>query len=154
MTFTASAIKERLVYITGIQHLFDTINPDQLDIPQFIWDYDKQVSYMFSSSYEIQCSPIGYSVIVALTGLPIGYGVIVALTGLPIGYNVIVALTGLPIGYSVIVALTGLPIGYSVIVALTGLPIGYSVIVALTGLPIGYRIQCNTLLMLISSLLG
>ena len=44
----------------------------------------------------------------------------------PIGYSVIVALTGLPIGYSVIVALTGLPIGYSVIVALTGLPIGYS----------------------------
>lgn len=44
MTFTASAIKERLVYITGIQHLFDTINPDQLDIPQFIWDYDKQVN--------------------------------------------------------------------------------------------------------------
>ena len=38
---------------------------------------------------------------------------------LPIGYSVIVALTGLPIGYSVIVALTGLPIGYSVIVALT-----------------------------------
>ena len=101
MTFTASAIKERLVYITGIQYLFDTINPDQLDIPQFIWDYDKQVS--------------------VLAGLPIGYSVIV--TGLPIGYSVIVALTGLPIGYSVIVALTGLPIGYSVTVALTGLPI-------------------------------
>ena len=31
------------MYITGIQFLFDTINPDQLDIPQFIWDYDKQV---------------------------------------------------------------------------------------------------------------
>ena len=30
---------------------------------------------------------IGYSVIVALTGLPIGYSVIVALTGLPIGYT-------------------------------------------------------------------
>ena len=43
------------------------------------------------------------------------------------GYSVIVALTGLPIGYSVIVALTDLPIGYSVIVALTVLPIGYSV---------------------------
>ena len=50
---------------------------------------------------------IGYSVIVALTGLPIGYSVIVALTGLPIGYGVIVTLTGLPIAYSVIVALTG-----------------------------------------------
>ena len=55
-----------------------------------------------------------------------------------IGYSVIVALTGLPIGYSVIVALTGLPIGYSVILALTGLPIEYSVIVAQTGLPMGY----------------
>ena len=30
---------------------------------------------------------IGYSVIVALTGLPIGYSVIVALTDLPIGYR-------------------------------------------------------------------
>ena len=47
------------------------------------------------SPYKIQCN------IVALTGLPIGYGVMVALTGLPI-----VALTGLPIGYSVIVALS------------------------------------------------
>ena len=67
-----------------------------------LWYYiGREVSYNF---------PIGYSVIVALTGLPIGYSVIVALTGLPIGYSVIVALTGLPIGYSVIVALTGLPI--------------------------------------------
>ena len=51
--------------------------------------------------HKIQCnsrSPIGYSVIVALTGLPIGYSV--TLTDLPIGYSVIVALTGLPIGYS------------------------------------------------------
>ena len=39
------------------------------------------------------------------------------------GYSVIVALTGLPIGYSVIIALTGLPIGHSVIITLTGLPI-------------------------------
>ena len=38
------------------------------------------------SPYKMQCnsSSIGYSVIVALTGLPIGYSVIVALTGLPI----------------------------------------------------------------------
>ena len=95
-----------------------------------------------SSPYSMVALPIGYSVIVALTGLPIGYSVIVALTGLPIGYSVIVALTGLPIGYSVIIDLTGLPIGYSVIVALTGLPIGYSVIVALTGLPIGFTVVC------------
>ena len=49
--------------------------------------------YTNRSPYRIQCNsglPIGYSVIVALTGLPI------ALTGLPIGYSVIVALTGLP----------------------------------------------------------
>ena len=51
--------------------------------------------------YRIQCNsssnrlPIGYSVILALTGLPIGYSVIVALTGLPIVYSVIKALTGL-----------------------------------------------------------
>ena len=34
---------------------------------------------------KVSLIPIGYSVIVALTGLPIGYSVIVALTGLPIG---------------------------------------------------------------------
>ena len=39
-----------------------------------------------------------------LIGLSMGYSVY-------IGYSVIVALTGLPIGYSVIVALTGLLIG-------------------------------------------
>ena len=42
-----------------------------------------------SGQHLYQVSTIGYSVIVALTGLPIGYGVIVALTGLPIGYSVI-----------------------------------------------------------------
>ena len=45
---------------------------------------------------------VSLSVIVALS---IGYSVMVALTGLPIGYNVMVALTCLPIGYSVIVTL-------------------------------------------------
>ena len=38
-----------------------------------------------------------------------------------VGYSVIVALTGLPIEYSVIVALTSLTIEYSVIVALIDL---------------------------------
>ena len=43
LTFTASEIKERVQYLTGVQYLYDTINPDQLDIQQFVLDYDKEV---------------------------------------------------------------------------------------------------------------
>ena len=43
LTFTASEIKERVQYITGVQYLYDTINPDQLEIPQFVLDHDKSV---------------------------------------------------------------------------------------------------------------
>ena len=50
---------------------------------------EPQVSYRIQCNSSSNRSPIGYSVIVALTGLPIGYSVIVALTGLPIGYNII-----------------------------------------------------------------
>ena len=38
----------------------------------------------------LRITSIGYSVIVALTGLPIEYSVIVTLTGLSIGYSAIV----------------------------------------------------------------
>lgn len=44
LTFTASEIKDKVQYLTGVQYLYDTINPDQLDIPQFIFEHDKAVS--------------------------------------------------------------------------------------------------------------
>ena len=44
LTFTASEIKDRVQYLNGVQYLYDTINPDQIEIPQFVFDYDRQVS--------------------------------------------------------------------------------------------------------------
>lgn len=41
LTFTGSEIKERVHYLTGVQYLYDTINPDQIDVPQFVLDHDK-----------------------------------------------------------------------------------------------------------------
>ena len=43
LTFTASEIKERVQYLTGVQYLYDTINPDQIEIPQFVFDHDREV---------------------------------------------------------------------------------------------------------------
>lgn len=44
LTFTATEIKEKVHYLTGVQFLYDTINPDQIDIPQFVFDHDITVS--------------------------------------------------------------------------------------------------------------
>ena len=44
LTFTALEIKNSIQYLTGVQYLFDTINPDQIDIPQFILDHDVEVN--------------------------------------------------------------------------------------------------------------
>lgn len=39
-TFTASSIKEKVHFLSGIQYLYDWIDPDQLDIPAFVLEYD------------------------------------------------------------------------------------------------------------------
>ena len=44
LTFTASEIKDKVQYLNGVQYLYDTINPDQIEIPQFVFDFDRQVS--------------------------------------------------------------------------------------------------------------
>ena len=44
LTFTASEIKDKVHYLSGVQYLYDTINPDQIEIPQFVFDFDRQVS--------------------------------------------------------------------------------------------------------------
>ena len=50
LTFTAGEIKDRVHYLTGVQYLYDTINPDQIDIPQFVMDHDQNVSSLPASS--------------------------------------------------------------------------------------------------------
>nr|KAG5694500.1 hypothetical protein BaRGS_014231 [Batillaria attramentaria] len=39
-TFTASDIKPKVHSLSGVQYLYTKINPDQLDIPQFIHEHD------------------------------------------------------------------------------------------------------------------
>eukprot|EP00051_Salpingoeca_urceolata_P028000 m.484404 g.484404 ORF g.484404 m.484404 type:complete len:511 (+) comp23341_c0_seq1:278-1810(+) len=42
-TFTVSGVKDKVRNVAGLQLLFDNINAAELDIPQFILDYDRQL---------------------------------------------------------------------------------------------------------------
>ena len=42
-TFTAPEVKNKVRFLTGVEFLYDTISPEQLDIPQFIMDCDNKV---------------------------------------------------------------------------------------------------------------
>ena len=46
-TFTASSVKEKVHFLSGIQYLYDWIDPDQLEIPAFVLEYDMKVSTVF-----------------------------------------------------------------------------------------------------------
>ncbi len=46
LTFTGTEVKEKIRYLTGVQFLYDTINPDQIEIPKFVTDFDKAVSFV------------------------------------------------------------------------------------------------------------
>lgn len=39
-TFTASSIKDKVHFLSGIQYLYDWIDPDQLEIPAFVLEHD------------------------------------------------------------------------------------------------------------------
>ena len=43
LTFTASDLKEKVHYLNGVQYLYDTIRPDQIEIPEFVLEFDKEV---------------------------------------------------------------------------------------------------------------
>ncbi|XP_076445634.1 protein GDAP2 homolog [Babylonia areolata] len=43
-TFTASDIKPKVHSLSGVQYLYTKINPDQLDVPQFIHEHDIKVN--------------------------------------------------------------------------------------------------------------
>ena len=41
-TFTVSEVKHKIRYIDGVRYMFDHMRPEQLEIPQFVWDYDRR----------------------------------------------------------------------------------------------------------------
>lgn len=43
LTWTAPEIKEKVVHLSGIEYLYDYINPQQITIPPFVLEYDRQV---------------------------------------------------------------------------------------------------------------
>ncbi|XP_065838311.1 protein GDAP2 homolog [Oscarella lobularis] len=43
-TFTASSVKQKVHHISGVEHLYDFIAPDQLDLPAFVMDYDRRIN--------------------------------------------------------------------------------------------------------------
>lgn len=44
LIFNAASIREKVQFVSGVQFLYDTINPDQLELPPFVLEYDVQVS--------------------------------------------------------------------------------------------------------------
>jgi len=51
-TFTASSIKEKVHFLSGIQYLYDWIDPDQLEIPAFVLEYDMKVNTCLTNATE------------------------------------------------------------------------------------------------------
>ena len=43
LTWTAPEIKDKIIHLFGVEYLYDYINPQQITIPGFVMDYDKQV---------------------------------------------------------------------------------------------------------------
>lgn len=43
-TFTATDLKSKVFNLKGVQYLYGTISPDQLDIPSFVINYDTEVN--------------------------------------------------------------------------------------------------------------
>ena len=44
-TFSAPEVKNKVHFLTGVEYLYDSVSPEQLDIPQFIMDCDTKVSH-------------------------------------------------------------------------------------------------------------
>ncbi|XP_076079639.1 protein GDAP2 homolog [Mytilus galloprovincialis] len=43
-TFTASDLKNKVYNLKGVQYLYGTISPDQLDVPSFVINYDTEIN--------------------------------------------------------------------------------------------------------------
>ncbi|KAK6987229.1 protein GDAP2 [Biomphalaria glabrata] len=43
-TFTASDIKHKVHNLKGVQYLYTKMNPDQIDVPPFVQEYDIKVN--------------------------------------------------------------------------------------------------------------
>ena len=59
-TFAANAIKARMRRVTSLQELYNFINPDQLDLPDFVYEYDRRTSknYAFSARIVEAAAPV------------------------------------------------------------------------------------------------
>ena len=44
LTWTAPEIKDKVVHLTGVEYLYDFINPQQISVPPFVMEYDKKVN--------------------------------------------------------------------------------------------------------------
>ena len=43
LTWTASEIKDKVINLPGVEHLYETIHPQQINIPPFVKEYDRKV---------------------------------------------------------------------------------------------------------------
>ena len=43
MIINAASIKDKVHFLNGVQYLYDIVNPDQLEIPPFVMEFDVQV---------------------------------------------------------------------------------------------------------------
>jgi hypothetical protein len=43
-TFTVSEVKHKIKHVDGVRFLYNTIRADQIEIPQFVIDHDRQVN--------------------------------------------------------------------------------------------------------------
>jgi len=42
LMLNAASIKDKVHFVTGVQYLYDIINPDQLEIPPFVTEFDTE----------------------------------------------------------------------------------------------------------------
>ena len=56
LTWTAPEIKDKVVHLTGVEYLYDFINPQQISVPPFVMEYDKKVNPLHIH-YRSTCAP-------------------------------------------------------------------------------------------------
>ena len=44
LTWTGPEIKEKVVSLPGVEHLYDVMSPNEISVPSFVMEYDKKVS--------------------------------------------------------------------------------------------------------------
>ena len=69
LTWTGPEIKEKVVNLPGVEHLYDIMDPKEIIIPSFVMEYDRKVSrppfysvYMYMLPFYSVCTRIIYIV--------------------------------------------------------------------------------------------